>query len=65
MLGNFHNLKNRTNFNNLWQGYQAFKDAVVKKTPKDLTLRDKDRFLWGKSFSDQLKKDIKNRFKSK
>ena len=61
VLKNFHNLRNRTNFDNLWAGYQEFKCAVCRATPKRLTLRDKDRSLWGKSFHDQLKKDIKNK----
>lgn len=61
-LGKFHKLINRTNFENLWEDYQAFKCAVANSTPKYRTLRDKDRFLWGKSLHDQLKKDIKNRF---
>lgn len=64
-LGQFHNLRNRTNFDNLWNEYQEFKNAVVELTPRGLTLRDKDRFLWGKSFHDQLKKDIRNRLGSK
>ena len=61
-LGKFHKLINRTNFENLWKDYQAFKCAVANSTSECPTLRDKDRFLWGKSFHDQLKKDIENKF---
>ena len=63
-LGGFHNLGNRVNFENLWQGYQAFTRAVKESTPKELTsLRDKDRYLWGKSFYEQLIRDIFEVFK--
>jgi len=65
MLGGFHNLKSRTNFDNLWTGYIDFKRAVITKGPRNLTLRHKDRFLWGKSFHDQLKKDIREKFQRK
>jgi len=32
-----------------WQKYDAFKCAVERETPSELNLRDKDRYLWGKS----------------
>lgn len=49
-LKNFHNLKNRTNFEKIWNEYMSFKDAVINAVPNENTLRDKDRWLWGKSF---------------
>lgn len=58
VLGEFHNLVNLVNFDNLWRGYQAYKRAVEESAPKGLTLRDKDRYLWGKSFYKQLVKDL-------
>ncbi len=61
--GNFSRLKNLTNFDNLWEGYQDFMCAVKQETPNGLSLRDKDRYLWGKSFHDQLKSDIARRFR--
>jgi hypothetical protein len=64
-LGKFHKLKNIINFENLWSGYLAYKHKVEKVTPKKLSLRDKDRYLWGKSFSEQLKSDIEQRFVKK
>ena len=64
-LGAFRYLKNRVNFENLWHGYQEFKRAVEESTPPDLSLRDKDRYLWGKSFYEQLKRDIDRRFNVK
>jgi len=33
-----------------WSEYQHYKSEVVKNTPSDLALRDRDRYLWGKSF---------------
>jgi hypothetical protein len=32
-----------------WREYEHYRQAVRDKTPLDLSLRDKDRFLWGKS----------------
>ena len=62
ILGEFHNLGNRVNFKNLWHEYQAFKRAVEEAAPGELNLRDKDRYLWGKSFYKQLMKDVENEF---
>jgi len=64
VLGEFHNLNNLVNFDNLWRGYQAYKHAVEESAPKGLTLRDKDRYLWGKSFYKQLLEDL-DKYQSK
>jgi hypothetical protein len=40
-----------------WKEYKTYKDAVCKSTPSHLNLRDKDRFLWGKSFWADAKRD--------
>lgn len=61
----FNNLKNITNFENLWKGYEDFRQKVKESAPKDLPLRDKDRYLWGKSFHDQLENDVKEVFPKK
>ena len=58
----FHGLANRTNFENLWTGYQRFKAAVESTAPSDLSLRDKDRWLWARSFVRQLERDTKTGF---
>lgn len=63
VLGGFHKLKNLTNFDNIWEGYQEFKGKVEDSAPGDLSLRDKDRYLWGKSFYEQLREDIQTGFK--
>lgn len=61
-LGDFHKLKNRLNFENVWSGYQDYKQKVIEATPQVKLLRDKDRFLWGRSFARQLESDIKQGF---
>jgi hypothetical protein len=55
---NFVNLQNKSNFDSLWSGYESFVAAVNKTVPLEYSLRDKDRWLWGKSFYQQLEKDI-------
>lgn len=62
-LGNFRKLANKENFDTMWHEYTKFKQAVIQKAPKHYCLRDKDRWLWGKSFCNQLEDDIKSEFK--
>ncbi len=62
VLGTFHDLAGCTKFEDLWAGYEDFRLAVEESAPQELSLRDKDRYLWGKSFHSQLEKDIKQRF---
>jgi len=57
-LGGYRNLTNLSNIDKLWEGYAAFKSAVISNSPAGLSLRDRDRYLWGKSFRDQLTTDI-------
>jgi hypothetical protein len=64
-LDEFHDLRYRTDFENLWHDYEQFKRRVEEFAPQQLSLRDKDRYLWGKSFYDQLTKDIKQCFRRK
>lgn len=40
-----------------WQEYQRYRDALCNCTPSDLSLRDKDRFLWGKSLWEDAKRE--------
>ena len=61
-LAAHHNLSNKTNFSNLWSGYVKFKEDVQTKAPAALSLRDKDRHLWSKSFAKQLRNDINTLF---
>lgn len=63
-LGGFRNLTNLTNIDKLWEGYSVFKSAVISNSPPGLSLRDRDRYLWGKSFCGQLTTDIATGFQS-
>jgi hypothetical protein len=61
----FHNLSNSTAFDTIWMGYQEFKEQVQRLEAGGVhlaSLRDKDRYLWGKSFHDQLNRDIRYNF---
>ncbi|MHC1759964.1 MAG: hypothetical protein AB9917_10700 [Negativicutes bacterium] len=58
MLGDCHKLTNITSFEKLWLGYEDYKQKVINISPKELSLRDKDRYLWGKSFYRDLMNDI-------
>ncbi len=58
-------LANKVDFDSIWTGYIQFKKAVEEETPSHLSLRDKDRYLWGKSFHDQLRRDLEHGFNVK
>ena len=55
----FKYLDRRKSFDSLWEGYQEFKQCVLDTTPPNLSLREKDQWLWGESFYKALCKDIK------
>jgi hypothetical protein len=61
-LCKFKGIDNITNFDNLWKSYQDYISCVKAYEPTNLSLRDKDRYLWGKSFHKQLTSDLKNNF---
>jgi len=63
MLDDFHCLNNLSKFENVWPKYLEFKERVAAVVPEENNLRDKDRYLWGKSFYEQLKRDIENNYK--
>jgi hypothetical protein len=46
----FKGLGNQPFSDRMWKRYQEFKIAVGASAPAQLSLRDKDRYLWGKSF---------------
>lgn len=60
-LSSYKGLENLT-FEKLWEGYCYYIDSVRNYGTQDLSLRDKDRLLWGKSFYEQLQKDINSNF---
>jgi len=44
----------------LWADYEKYREAVVKRTPPEIeSLRDRDRFLWGKSLRLDAERDCK------
>jgi hypothetical protein len=47
-------------FEMVWAGYQDYKTQVISSTPSELSLREKDLYLWGKSRADQLIEAIRN-----
>jgi hypothetical protein len=61
-LQQFQNLINISDFENIWNGYMQFKSSLIKSTPNNLSLRDRDKYLWGKSFYEQLQTDINQLF---
>jgi hypothetical protein len=61
-LGGFPDLNHLTNFEQIWSGFTRYQGEVCKLAPAKLSLRDKDRFLWGESLALQLNEDIKTLF---
>lgn len=62
-LGDFHNLDNLSRFEDMWHGYERLVTRVCEETPAGLSLRDKDRYMWGASAAKQLETDLTRRFK--
>ena len=58
-LGGFEKLTSRKFTDKLWNEYQEFLNAVHDATPAGLSLRDKDRYLWGRSLYQSVKRDIR------
>jgi hypothetical protein len=46
----------------LWSKYEEYREAVKSAVPQYGALRDKDRFLWGRSAARQLAADTANGF---
>lgn len=62
-LDDYKNLTYKTaDTEKYWELYQDYKQAVIRNTPSWMSLRQKDQFLWGKSFAKQLKADIQKQF---
>ena len=57
-IGKFRELAGRAFTDRLWDAYLEYKGCVVQMTPQDYCLRDKDRYLWGKSFYEQVIQEI-------
>jgi hypothetical protein len=39
-----------------WTEYERYNEEVCKNTPPGLTLRDRDRFLWGRSLREDAER---------
>jgi len=63
-LGDFEDAQHKTNFQTLWQRYVQYTETVKNAVPGKQSLREKDRYLWGKSFATQLKNDIAESFRT-
>jgi hypothetical protein len=62
-LRRYQDLEDMRDFETLWEGYQNFKRDAQALAPAGLSLRDADRYLWGKSFRDQLLNDVRLGFR--
>ena len=62
VLGDFKDAQYKTKYEALWQRYPDYVCRVKEEVPWIGALREKDRYLWGKSFALQLKADIDARF---
>jgi len=62
VLNKFHKLRNKIKTENIIDGYFEYLKHIKNIYPK-LSLRDKDRNLWAKSFYEDLKWDIEKEFK--
>lgn len=61
VLGDFADAQQKK-FADLWPRYQEYVERVRHEAPDRATRRDKDRYLWGKSFESQLTSDVKTGF---
>lgn len=61
-LKDFEDAQYKTKFDNVWERYRAYIENVRASCPELQSLREKDRYLWGKSFQQQLAQDIRDRF---
>jgi hypothetical protein len=43
----------------LWEEYQRYLSAVDAEAPNEFSLRDKDRYLWGRSFFEGVENDLR------
>jgi hypothetical protein len=62
ILDDFQALGNTTDFEKLWDGYLRYLECVNQEAPEGYSLRNKDRYLWGKSFAEQLACDLASNF---
>jgi len=61
-LNHFAKLDQVKSVKKMWDGYQDYTSMVIANTPGWMALRTKDHYLWGRSFYEQLDKDVVNNF---
>lgn len=54
----FDHLKTLKFGDDLWNDYKAFVNAVRAMRPSQLRLREKDRYLWGRSLFNQVQREV-------
>jgi hypothetical protein len=59
-LGLQKDLSQRVFSDVLWSEYESFRERVKAATPSHLSLRDKDRFLTGRSFRREVERDCQS-----
>jgi hypothetical protein len=64
-LNEFSELSNKTNFEEVWAEYLKYLEKVKTCESSIMSLRDKDRHLWGLSFYKGLIRDLENNFEKK
>ena len=62
-LHDFSDAQEKKVFDALWKRYSDYIMKIREAVPEKQSLRDKDRFLWGKSFALQLEDNITYCFK--
>ena len=64
ILDRFQTLADKSRFEDIWSGYLLYLDAVrASDTPANLSLREKDRWLWGKSVYQDMLEGITTGFR--
>lgn len=61
MFNKFYKINNLENFEKTWIGYSEYLKEVGNYN-SELSLRDNDKLLWGKSFYNDLVNDINKKF---
>lgn len=62
ILGKFEDLGHKVKFESIWNGYSQYIKGVQQFVSSESTLRNKDKYLWGKSFCEDLARDIQDGF---
>jgi hypothetical protein len=57
-LGAFEGLADKHYSEALWDDYRSYMAVMTRAAPSGLSLRDKDRFLWARSFYEGVMKDL-------